>query len=213
MRKAFYLFLILPSIALAQTDHAGFVISGSVNGLPDHALVYFAGDNENDTVAKTNVSNGKFVLTGTVNNVDGRMLIFPSINARLFLFIGNEHITITATRPDFSDVVITGSPTQGDYNEFIYQIKPLGDFVNFYHNQVQSAQTEKARDSSAIMLNTAYNIYQTSIDHFIDRRKNSPVAALLLAYSYDIDPNKDVSLLEKRFTQLDSSALRNRYAD
>jgi hypothetical protein len=99
-----------------------------------------------------------------------------------------------------------------DYDEFIYEIKPVGDFVNYYRSQMQSAQTKDARDSAAIALNTAYNIYQTSIDRFITRRKSSPVSALLLAFSYDMDPNKDVALLEKRFNMLDSSAMQNRYA-
>jgi len=214
MKRIFFLFFILPLYVFAQENNVtGFIISGNVNSLPDNAPVYFAGENENDTLAKTTVLKGSFVLTGKVNNIDGRMLIFPSLNARLFLFIGNEHINITASNPDFSDVLITGSPTQADYEEFIYQIKPLGDFVNYYRGQMQNAQTQKAHDSAVIMLNAAYNIYQTSIDRFITRRKTSPVASLLLAYSYDIDPNKDVDLLEKRFAQLDSPAMQNRYAE
>src|SRR6476646_6115704 len=72
--------------------------------------------------------------------------------------------------------------------------------------------TQGAHDTAVIMLNTAYNIYQNAIDRFIERKKKSPVAALLLAYSYDTDPNKDVGLLEKRFNTLDSAALQNRYA-
>ena len=213
MKRVLLLLLFFPLITLAQKNSdEGFVISGKVNGLPENSLVYFAGNNENDTVAKTTIKNGAFVLTGKVDNTDGRMLIFPSINARLFLFIGNEHINITASGTDFSDVVISGSPTQADYEEFIYHIKPLGVFVNYYRTQMQMAQTEAARDSAVIALNTTYNIYQNSIDRFITRRKSSPVAALLLAYSYDMDPNKDVVLLEKRFNTLDGSALQNRYA-
>lgn len=212
MKRVLSLILFFPLIALAQKTNEGFVISGKVKGLPDNSIVYFAGNNENDTIAKTITKQGAFVLKGKVDNVDGRMLIFPSINARLFLFIGNEHVTVTASSTDFNDVVIAGSPTQADYEEFIYQIKPVGDFVNYYRSQMQSAQTQAARDSAAIALNAAYNIYQNSIDRFITRRKSSPVAALLLAYSYDMDPNKDVALLEKRFNMLDSSAMQNRYA-
>jgi len=212
MKRVLSLILFSPLIALAQKTDEGFVISGKVNDLPDNSVVYFAGNNENDTIAKTTAKQGTFVLTGKVDNIDGRMLIFPSINARIFLFIGNEHITVDASSTDFSDVVVAGSPTQADYDEFIYEIKPVGDFVNYYRSQMQSAQTKEARDSAAIALNTAYNIYQTSIDRFITRRKSSPVSALLLAFSYDMDPNKDVALLEKRFNMLDSSAMQNRYA-
>jgi len=207
--------LFFPLLVIAQKNisNEGFVITGNIKGLPENSLVYFAGDNENDTVAKTMVKQGNFVLTGKLNNVVGRMLIFPASNARLFLFIGNEHVNIYASDMGMTDVVVSGSPTQADYEEFIYQIKPLGDFVNYYRTQMQTAQTQEARDSSAIMLNTAYNIYQNSIERFITRRKSSPVSALLLAYSYDTDPNKDAVLLEKRFTTLDTTAMQNRYAE
>jgi peroxiredoxin len=43
-------------------------------------------------------------------------------------------------------------------------------------------------------------------------KKSSPVAALLLAYSYDTDPNRDVLLLEKRYGQLDTTALQSKFA-
>jgi len=213
MKRVLLLLILFPLFVSAQTNSGeGFVISGKVNGLPDNSVVYVAGNNENDTLAKTIAKDGAFVLKGKVDNTDGRMLIFPSNNVKLFLFIGNEHVNVTASNKDFSDVVISGSPTQADYEEFIYQIKPIGDFVNYYRNQMQTAQTEQSRDSAVIALNTAYNIYQNSIDRFIMRRKSSPVAALLLAYSYDMDPNKDVVLLEKRFNSLDTSAMQNRYA-
>jgi len=122
-------------------------------------------------------------------------------------------VNISASDISLTDVVVSGSATQADYEEFIYQIKPLRDFVNYYRAQMQAAETQEAKDSSAIMLNTAYNIYQNSIDRFITRRKSSPVAALLLVYSYDTDPNKDAVLLEKRFNMLDTAALQNRYAE
>lgn len=208
------LFLFLPLLLNAQTNSdKGFIISGKINRLPDNSVVYLAGNNENDTIVKTTVKESSFTLKGKVENIDGRMLIFPSSNARLFLFTGNEHLNISGSNADLSDVVITGSSSQTDYEEFINHIKPLGDFVNYYRAQMQSAQNKEAHDSAAIMLNAAYNIYQTSIDRFIARKKNSPAAALLLAYSYDMDPNKDVVLLEKRFKILDTAALENRYAE
>jgi peroxiredoxin len=214
MKCVALLFLLLPLLLNAQTNSDnGFTISGNIKGLPDNSVVYLAGNNENDTIVKTIAKEGRFVLQGKVNNTDGRILIFTPSDARLFLFTGNEHVNISGSRADLSDVVVSGSSSQTDYEEFINHIKPLCDFVNYYRGEMQSAQTQGAHDSATIMLNTAYNIYQTSIDRFIVRKKNSPVAALLLAYSYDMDPNKDVVLLEKRFNSLDASALGNRYAE
>ena len=214
MKIVLFVMLFFPLLVTAQSvNNDGFIITGNIKDLPEHSIVYFAGNNENDTIAKTTVKQGNFTLTGKLSNVDGRMLIFPASNTRLFLFIGNEHINVAASGISLNDVVVSGSSTQADYEEFIYQIKPLGDFVNYYRSQTQTAQTQEAKDSAMIMLNTAYNIYQNSIERFIERRKSSPVAALLLAYSYDTDPNKDAVLLEKRFNILDTSAIQNRYAE
>jgi len=215
MKKVLLLFCILHFYNFVQsqvTPPEGFVIHASIAGLAENSMVYLAGNNENDTLAKTTVTNGAFVLKGTVTDADGRMLIFPGAEKRIFLFIGNEQVNIYAGNPDLTDLTVTGSATHADYEEFVYEIKPLGDFVNFYRTQMQQAQTKGARDSAAIMLNAAYNIYQTSIDRFVARRFSSPVASLVLAFSYDMDPNKDIVLLEKRMQMLQGKALGSRYA-
>lgn len=189
-----------------------FVIEGNVKGLPDNTDIFLSGFNGTDTLAKSKAENGVFVLKGKVENVDSRILNIPSLNKRLVLFMGNDHINITSKNEDFSDLNVSGSESNKDYEEFIYDIKPLNDYVGYYRTQVQNAATQGARDSMMIALNTAYGIYEESIDRFIARKKNSPVAALLLAYSYDTDPNKDVMLLDKRFKQLDGDALQSQFA-
>jgi len=211
MRKLLLLIAgLLPVALFAQSE--GFVINGNIKGLPDNSIVYLAGNGENDTIAKTTVSQNNFTLKGKLTNADGVMLLIPAFERRLFLYIGNETINISASDNSLNDLRVTGSPTHTDYESFMNEIKPLSDFVNFYRMQVQNAPTQGARDSASIMLNTAYNIYQTSIDRFITRKKSSPVAALVLAFSYDMDPNKDLALLEKRYNSLGADAIKNRYA-
>lgn len=212
--SVFFLFTcFLCSAAFAQPDStSAFVINGHITGLAEESVVYLAGNNEADTIAATTAHNGNFRLTGKLSNADGRMLILTGIQRRLFLFMGNDQITISASTADLQDVTITGSSSHADYEEFLYEIKPLSDFVNYYRTQMQQAGTKSAQDSFAIMLNTSYNIYQTSIDRFLSRRNASPVASLILAYSYDMDPNKDAKLLEKRFSSLQSAAITSRYA-
>lgn len=207
--------LLFPVVVFSQQEKStndGFVINGTITGLKDNSLVYLA-TSETDTIAKAAVKQNKFLLQGKLVTNEGAMLIMPSIDKRVFLFIGNERINIAASNTSLSDMVVSGSANQSAYEEFIYEIKPLNDFVNYYRSQVQSATSEPEKDSALIMLNTAYNIYQTSIDHFISRKKSSPVSALVLAFSYDMDPNKDVDLLEKRLNSLDEKALQNRYAE
>lgn len=212
MKKLLILILCVSSTSLFAQSDEGFVVKGNINGLPDNSLVYIAGNSENDTIAKATVNQGNFTLTGKLDNKDGVMLLLPSLERRIFLFIGNESVNITASDKTLNDLRVTGSPTQSDYESFMNEIKPLSDFVNYYRQQVQMAQTQGAHDSAGIMLNTAYNIYQSAIDRFITRKKNSPVAALTLAFSYDMDPNKDLALLEKRFNSLGEDAMKSRYA-
>jgi len=130
----------------------------------------------------------------------------------MVLFMGNDHISIKGDSTNFSDINITGSDANHDYEEFIYHIKPLNDYVEYYRSMLQAAPTQAAKDSIMIALNTAYNIYQESIDHFISRKRSSPVSSLVLAYSYDTDPNKDIALVQKRYNLLTGEALESQFA-
>lgn len=209
LRSLLSILFALPFSLFAQD---GFVITGKLKAVPDNTEVFLSGFNGTDTLAKAKVQKGVFVLKGKADNIDSRILNIPSQEKRLVLFMGNDNINISSDSSDFSDLKITGSETNKDYEEFIYDVKPLNDYVNYCRLQLQNATTQSARDSLMIALNTAYGIYQESVDRFIARKKNSPVAALLLAYSYDTDPNKDVMLLDKRFQQLTGDALKSQFA-
>lgn len=207
------LFLV-PFLLFAQTENniaPGFVIEGKIKTLPDNSVIFLSGYSGKDTLAKSRVQKGTFVLKGKMNSVDARVINFPG-DKKMMLFMGNDRISITGSFEDLTAISVTGSPSNNDYNEFLYHIKPLNDFVEYYQSALQTAPTQGATDSMLIALNTAYNIYQNSIDRFISRKKNSPVAALVLAFSYDKDANKDVLLLEKRFKTLGSEAIKSQFA-
>jgi peroxiredoxin len=210
MKYLIFVLLTLPVFLQAQ-DKKSFLIRGNIKSIPENSQVILLGFNGNDTLARSTVKQGVFTLAGVVDNTDARIIFFPELQRRLVLFMGGDTVNITGNS-EFSDVSITGSPSNLDYEEFMYDIKPINDYVGFYRNQAMSATSQGLHDSASIMLNTAYNIYQNSIDRFIERKKNSPVAALLLAYSYDTDPNRDVLLLEKRFNQLGGEAMQTQFA-
>lgn len=207
MKKWILIFLIVPVMTQAQNN---FLITGKIKSVPENTKVVLLGFNGTDTIAQTTVQNGIFKLAGSVPNTDARIILFPTLQRRMVLFMGQDTINITGDSE--ADIVITGSPTNIDYEEFLYDIKPLNDYVGYYRKQMMNATTEGMRDSAVIMLNTVYNIYQNSVDRFVERKKSSPVAALLLAYSYDTDPNRDVLLLEKRFHVLTGAALESQFA-
>ena len=199
------------TVPVAATNKA-FEINGNIKGVPDNSIVYLAGFSGTDTIAKTTAHDGHFVLNGKVDNTDARILNIPALSRRMVLFMGNDQITIKGDSTNFSDINISGSDANHDYEEFIYHIKPLNDYVEYYRSMLQAAPTQATKDSVMISLNTAYNIYQESIDRFISRKKNSPVSSLVLAYSYDTDPNKDITLVQKRYNLLTGEALESQFA-
>lgn len=209
MRKLIFILLLLPVLAKAQAKMP-FLITGNIKSVPENTQVVLLGFNGTDTLAQTTVQQGTFVLSGTVDNIDARIILFPSLQRRLVVFMGGDTVNIQGSSEN--DIVVTGSATNMEYEEFLYSIKPVNDYVGYYRNQMMSATSQGMHDSAAIMLNTAYSIYQNSVDRFIERKKSSPVAALLLAYSYDTDPNRDVLLLEKRFAVLSGPALESQFS-
>lgn len=226
MKKLIIFAFALPLLGTAQTvkkavsapaasagkTQTGFTIDGRLKGIADKSPVYLLGFSGTDTLAKSVVNNGVFALKGKVKATDACILNFPTQNKRVVLFMGNNDIKIKGESQDFTDVVVTGSPANYDYEEFLYHIKPLGDYVEFYRNGMESAPTQTAKDSASIALNTAYGIYQESVDRFITRKNASPVAPLVLAYNYDTDPNKDLKLLQKRMSVLKGEALESQFA-
>lgn len=209
MRKGILILMLLPLFATSQNKKA-FLVTGSIKSVPENTQVVMLGFNGSDTLATATVQQGSFKLAGVVDNDDARTIMFPSLQRRLVVFMGADTVNITGNSEN--DITITGSQSNLDYEEFLYDIKPVNDYVSYYRNQMMSATSQGMHDSAAIMLNTAYNIYQTMIDRFLQRKKSSPVAALLLAYSYDTDPNRDVVLLQKRYTTLQGEALETQFA-
>lgn len=208
------LFFIALAASLSISSFAqNFVIKGNVSGLTDNSLVYLSNPaNEKDTLAKAKVTKGSFVLKGKLEDIDSRFLIFPSINKKTVLFIGNDNVTVTGKAEDVYNLEVSGSSSHKDYEDFLLYVKPLNDYVEYYRSMMQTAPSASTRDSMGIMMNTAYNLYQGSLERFISRKNNSAVAGLALAYSYDTDPNKDAQLVERRLGMLTASAQKQKYA-
>lgn len=206
--------VLFPVLLHAQSNGNAkdFIITGKIKGLAENAQVYLSSLNEQDTLASTNVKDGTFVLKGKADEVDSRFLHLPSVNQRLVLFIGGDNVDITSDVNDWPSTKISGSASQKDYEDFLQYVRPLNDYVGYYRNSLQQAASAASKDSLGIMLNTSYGIWQGAIDRFIAQKKNSPVAALLLAYAYDTDPNKDAKIFESRLNSLGPVAQENKYA-
>ncbi len=208
-----FLSLLLLSFTIASSGIAQkFLIKGKIAGLAENSAVSIVNPDNDEVYSKAQVKNGQFVLKGQFTEADTRFLVLEGPAKKIVLFIGNDSVNISGHQDDVAGLKITGSQSHSDYEEFINYVKPLADYVNVYNQVVQTTSNPTVRDSFMVVLNTAYNIYQGSIDRFIARKNNSPVAALLLAYAYDTDPNKDAMTAEKRLSTLSADAQNYKYA-
>src|SRR4051812_15698351 len=105
MKRLLIVLLLLPALVPAQkgkktvaptnseavpvaANNDGFEINGNLKGVPDNSIVFLAGFSGTDTIAKTTAHDGHFVLSGTLDNTDARILNIPSLSRRMVLFMG-----------------------------------------------------------------------------------------------------------------------------
>ncbi|MDB5232482.1 MAG: thiol:disulfide interchange protein [Chitinophagaceae bacterium] len=203
---SFFFFLI--TIVNAQN---GFTVTGNMKGIKDNSKVFLVSVDGNDTLAKGTVKNGSFNLKGKTDIADSHFLVFTEPDTKWVVFSGNENVIINGDVSKPGSVQVTGSASHRDYEEFMYYVKPLNDYVNYFRNQLGIATRQSQKDSLGIILNTTYNIYQQAVDQFVARKGSSPVSPLLLQFWYETDPDKDAILLEKRLSFLNGEATKTKY--
>src|SRR6478609_5247866 len=105
MRKVIFILMMWPVLLQAQNKKS-FLINGSIKSVPENAEVILLGFNGTDTLAKTTVQQGVFKLIGYVENTDARIILFPSLQRRLVVFMGGDTVDIIGNSE--SDISITG---------------------------------------------------------------------------------------------------------
>ena len=113
MRAFVFLLLLTPAIVFAQRKD--FEISGQLTGLANGSLIFLTdGNNPTDTVAKDVLKEGKFKLTGNVNEPNLYYLNFGGKKKDL-LFVGNDAIKVSGSIDDLKTLKITGSASHADF--------------------------------------------------------------------------------------------------
>lgn len=202
-------FVLSFSFVKAQSD---FTITGNVKGLKDNTSIYLISLDKKDTLAKSTVQNEAFVLKGKTTDIDSRFLVLQDPGTVLIVFMGNDQIQIKGDVQQPTSFRIDGSQNHRDYEEFLYYIKPLNDYINFLRGELQVANKDSQKHGETIvMMNTVYNIMQQTVDQYIKRKNSSPASSLVLAYLYDVDPEKNTEVLKKRLYELTAEAKTTRY--
>jgi peroxiredoxin len=202
IRKFLFFTLILPLVVEAQDQKIpGFVISGSVKGVLEKSRVYLTNlNNPGDTVARGQVMEGRFRMTGRIPEPNLYELNFASAKKKIPLFIGNENIRVEGSIENLLAIRISGSPSQDDFTEFQHLFNPYFTRINMLVQLSNSPAGLSKSDSISRLMTEVIASVESAVDQFIQNKKTSYVSPFILLVVSQL--SADVFLLEKRFNSL-----------
>jgi peroxiredoxin len=202
--KILFIFCCLPVTLFAQKQ---LLVNGKITGLKDQSAVYLTDANAPaDTIAKAVAKNGAFELKGSLREPLLLSLDFADTKKRTILFLDNNKINISGDINDLQKLVVTGSPTQADYEAFQQMFNPL------FEQYTKIAQRAKAGgNTDTLQLEGARNFtaIQEKVEIYLQQHPSSPVSSFLLIVTAQL--SDDMGILEKRFVKLDPVVQTNFY--
>jgi len=204
MKYVYLLLLLWAPAAMAQQE---FEITGTLTGLPENGPVVLVDLQQEDTVATGTVSNGRFVLKGSVQEPGLFNLFLGAGNARSVLFIGNDKVTITGAADNPQSIEVKGSAVHNDFVELQTIFNPLMQKLIATSQRLQATPGVKEGDSLQVAYRNQFDDVTAAIDRFVDNKKKSPVGAFLLVITRELD--QDITQLEARFARLDASVQKS----
>jgi len=202
MKNLLSVLFLLPVTVLAQSGNTqDFVISGSVKGLAEKSRVFLAdANNPSDTLAKTVVKGGVFVLKGHVGEPNMFELNFTSPAKKVPVFMGNDKIKIEGNAENPKELRITGSPSNDDFVEFQKTFNAYFVRLNTLSKLSNSPAAVGKGDSISKVYVSTVAAVQSELDRFIQAKKSSYVSPFILVVVNQL--SEDVFLLERRYNTL-----------
>jgi peroxiredoxin len=207
MKQLLVLILLIPIGLLAQP---GFVIKGSVTGLPEASRVTLTDvNNATDTLARTEVEKGQFTLKGTIKEANLYQLNFDGPAKKTVLFMGNDNITVGGNIDNLQQLNIKGSPVHDDFVTFQNTFNPLFRKLTEMNQQLSTMPNVQPGDS--LMVAYMNHVYKTkaAITKFASEKKNSPVTPFMLVVTSELE--QDLSALEKNYNLLAAAGQQGFY--
>ena len=202
--------LLLPIGVLAQNNQ-GFSISGSITGLKDSTLVFLTDGVSGTAIAQDYAMNGKFVITGKIDEPSIHKLSFTGIKDEVDLFFGNDKMNISGSTTKLTKPVVTGSKLQNEYDVYIKSFNPLRDKLNALVTKINQTQEVKLRDSLINQFNGTKIKVVAQVTSFTKQYAASPVSCFVL---FMVNPvfEGGVPELENRYNALQASAQKGSFA-
>src|SRR5580704_11254182 len=211
MKKYIILFsLFTGTVQGQQKKPAGFHIEGHVKGIAENSVVTLTDANKpTDTLARSKVKEGVFLLNGQVTEPNLVVLNFASANKKAPIFIGNETISLNGDIENLSSMQVKGSPSELDFKAFEQGFNPYFARINQLSQLANSPDATLKKDSIGDAYQIAVMTIQVKVDSFIQKRRSSYVSPFLLVVVNQL--SDDVFLLEKRYQSLSPEVQQSMY--
>jgi peroxiredoxin len=169
-------------IAFQSANAADFTVNGKMKGLTNGSTATLKNVFNGQAPATGNITDGAFILKGTVNEGMLLQLSFsaaPQLNIEIF--IGNEAVVIEGDLAAPDQIKLTGSILHQTYEKFRIQFAPLKDKLNAIVPliQAETAQTPK-RDSLINLFNSYKQVLLNETVGFANANPASVVSSFAL---------------------------------
>ena len=207
MKKIFFLFCFISSAAVAQEK--GFVINGTIEGLPFGSLVSLINmQNPTDTAAKTTAkAGGVFVLKGKFEEPSLWYLDFSKPGKKEILFLDNKEITITGSIDDVQNLNVKGSVSNDEFKAFQEVFDPA--IARYNDLTVKAKNAGGVSDSLYKLIAAQTELIMKKVDEFVMKHPGSYVSPFLVVVTSQLAT--DVSMLEKRYNMLEPNVQQSSF--
>ncbi len=204
MKKILFLLFLVPVMATAQkkakpsgaskpmaakeatpakpTD--GFIIYGTVKGIPDGTPVSLLNGNTGAQEATAQFKSNKFTLTGKTEIPDFKVIAVNNKGPYITLFLDNSAVTVTAKPDSLEAATVKGSRSHDEFTQFNKSVKPYTQLFT------QGGSTDSAfiKSASRIMVD------------FVNKHPDSYISPLAIFRNYQVNANVD--MMESLFNGL-----------
>lgn len=129
---------------LVSCSNSDLKVNGTIEGLESgNFIVAKIEDNKPTNIDTVEVKNGKFTYSENLEGADFRLFILQEDPQKgMFMFVGNDNITLSAKLDSLDKVEIKGSESQDLYSSLIEGFKKVQEEKGQLYQEAQMAQMQ-----------------------------------------------------------------------
>ncbi len=199
MKKFLLLLTLIPVLLQAQN---GFTVSGSIEGLKDGEAKITSTQEGNQLVAKAPIKGGVFALSGTIPEPGLYWLTLGSEQPQ-HIYLENNAIRVSGAQKAIKNIVIEGSSSHQEFNQFRKVFNPLIGELNAAAAQLQKEGNGRNKERMMRSYDSLTKLVDAAVGNFISANRKSYVSPFVLFVTAQINDN--VAGMEQRYNMLDSN--------